>query len=426
MKAQYDVVVAGAGPAGLAAAVRAAEVGACVAVIDDNPAAGGQIWRGGESDAHDSQSRRWLGSFRNSGISVFTGASVIFGDAAAKTLGFESQDGPHEVSYGSVIIATGARELFLPFPGWTLPGVTGVGGLQALVKCGVDISGRRVVVAGSGPLLLAVAAYLRKSGARVCGIFEQCAAGAIAAFAMRMGVSKLLQAASLQATLAGVPYYTGSWVESAEGDERVERVRIRCKNRSLVEACDYAAVAYGLHPNTELAALLGCHVGVNGVVVNEWQRTSVDGVYCAGECTGIGGVELSVSEGEIAGYAAAGNADRARQKFGVRERAQRFADRLNATFRLRAELKQLPDPSTIVCRCEDVTLERLQRHSSMRSAKLHTRCGMGPCQGRICGTAARFLFGWTDTTVRPPVLPASIGALALHENTNTQEATGWE
>jgi NADPH-dependent 2,4-dienoyl-CoA reductase/sulfur reductase-like enzyme len=412
MTRQAEVLVVGAGPAGIAAALRAHEAGSRVVIVDDNPAPGGQIWRGAAGDTH---SDRWFQSLLASGIPSITNATVIAADAEAGILVVETLDGPTEIRFQRLVIATGSREVFLPFPGWTLPGVTGVGGLQALVKSGLPIAGKRVVIAGSGPLLLATAAYLRKHDADVSVIAEQAGRGAVSNFVLRLGLQppKLLQAARLRVALAGIPYRTGCWVEVAEGNGEVERVRLRSETRSWMEPCDYAAVSYGLYPNTEVAALLGCAVGTYGIAVDEFQQSTVKEIFCVGECTGIGGVDLSLVEGEIAGYAAAGALDRARALFPARERHRRFANLLNSTFQLRPEVKNLAQPDTIFCRCEDVRMAEMGRFSSMRAAKLHTRCGMGPCQGRICGTAASVLFGWTGTSIRPPVFPASVAALAF-------------
>lgn len=135
------------------------------------------------------------------------------------------------------------------------------------------------------------------------------------------------------------------------------------------------------------------------------------GVYCAGEPTSIGGLELSLLEGQIAGYTSAGRFDTARSLFTRRNRLRRFASRLERAFALRPELKELPHPQTLVCRCEDVALSRLREHSSWRAAKLLTRCGMGPCQGRVCGPALEFLLGWQPESVRPPVFPVRVETL---------------
>ncbi|HZN08310.1 MAG TPA: hypothetical protein VFB65_16050, partial [Pyrinomonadaceae bacterium] len=176
-------------------------------------------------------------------------------------------------------------------------------------------------------------------------------------------------------------------------------------------ACDYLACGFHLVPNLELAELLGCDIRNGAVSVDEFQQTTVPGIYSAGESTGIGGLELSIVEGEIAGLSAAGNRDEATRLFSTRAKHRRFADLLNRTFALRDELKSLAQPDTIVCRCEDVVFDRLRAHDSWRAAKLQTRCGMGPCQGRICGSAVEFLFGWTPESVRPPILPVRVESL---------------
>jgi NADPH-dependent 2,4-dienoyl-CoA reductase/sulfur reductase-like enzyme len=185
-------------------------------------------------------------------------------------------------------------------------------------------------------------------------------------------------------------------------------------------ACDYLACGFHLVPNTELAALLGCEFNKNAVAVDEWQQTSRTGIYCAGEPTGIGGLELSLLEGQIAGLAAASQHDKARVFFAQREKLSRFAARLAKAFALRDELKVLPSDDTLICRCEDIAFGAVRQHDSWRAAKLHTRCGMGPCQGRICGSATDFLLGWNAHSVRPPILPVLISNLmssqANHES----------
>jgi NADPH-dependent 2,4-dienoyl-CoA reductase/sulfur reductase-like enzyme len=250
----FDVVVVGAGPAGLAAARRASECGKRVAIVDDNPAPGGQIWRGEKVALPNAK--------------VMCGARVVAAPAAGR-LTLESGD---DLAYGALVVATGARERFLPFPGWTLPHVTGAGGLQALVKSGMPIAGKRVVVAGSGPLLLAVAAYLKKRGAIVPVVAEQAESVTPFGFTLARHPRKLVQAIRLR---MGLRYVTGCWPVSAAPGE-VTLIR------GGTVACDYLACGFGLVPNTELLTL-------------------VPGAYAAGEVTGIGGLDLSIVEGEIAG-----------------------------------------------------------------------------------------------------------------------------
>jgi NADPH-dependent 2,4-dienoyl-CoA reductase/sulfur reductase-like enzyme len=404
-----DLCVIGAGPAGLSAAYRAAKSGLRVSVVDDNPAVGGQIWRGEQAKPSSPEAQAWFEKLRSVDFQLINGARV-FNQLAQGTLLAETSHGVHELSYARLILATGARERFLPFPGWTLPNVMGAGGLQALVKTGLPVERKRVVVAGSGPLLLAVAAYLRDRGADVLLIAEQASSMRLARFGLGL-FGKWSQALSLKRQLKGVKYLTGCWPVAAHGKDKLESVTLSRGGKHWQVTCDYLACGFHLVPNVELAELLGCVVERGSVRVNEFQETSVSNVYCAGESTGIGGLELSIVEGEIAGLAVAGNHSEARELFPVRDKQRKFAELLNRTFALRDELKELVQPETIVCRCEDVTFDRLRAHSSWRAAKLQTRCGMGPCQGRVCGGAVEFLFGWRTESVRPPVLPVRVESL---------------
>jgi NADPH-dependent 2,4-dienoyl-CoA reductase/sulfur reductase-like enzyme len=262
---------------------------------------------------------------------------------------------------------------------------------------------------------LAVAAYLRGRGADVLLIAEQASSLHLARFAVGL-VGKSSQALALKRELRGVSYQSGCWVLAAHGKEKLESVTlVRGGKRSEV-ACDYLACGFHLVPNVELAELLGCDVQNGSVIVDDYQQTTVANVYSAGESTGIGGLELSLVEGEIAGLAAAGKREAAQKLFPIREKHRKFAELLNRTFALRDELKHLAAPETIVCRCEDVTFKQLTAHQSWRAAKLQTRCGMGPCQGRVCGSAVEFLFGWRAESVRPPVLPVRVESLILEEN----------
>jgi NADPH-dependent 2,4-dienoyl-CoA reductase/sulfur reductase-like enzyme len=290
----------------------------------------------------------------------------------------------------------------------------GAGGLQAMVKSGLPVRGKRVVVAGTGPLLLAVAAYLRRHGAQIPIVCEQASWLNLARFGMALFRSprKLSEAFQLKNKLAGVPFAVNTWPVAADGREILKSVTISRSGHREQIACDYLACGFHLVPNVELPVLLGCKLHHGVVQVDDLQRTSVENVFCAGEPTGIGGLESSLIEGQIAGLAAADRTAEARTLFPEREQAQRFAHLLDRTFRLRPELQKLPSADTIVCRCEDVTYSRLQGHASWRSAKLHTRCGMGPCQGRVCGPATEFLFNWTPDSVRPPVFPARVESLA--------------
>ncbi|MDD5542151.1 MAG: FAD/NAD(P)-binding oxidoreductase [Acidobacteriia bacterium] len=406
-----DILVVGAGPAGVAAAFRAAESGARVLVVDDNPQCGGQIWRADSKKALDKDATKWLDRIRDSSVK-FLGGLKVFDRPEPGVMRAEGFDQVVACRFEKLILATGARERFLPFPGWTLPNVTGSGGLQALVKAGLPIEGKRIVVAGSGPLLLAVAGYLKERGAKIQIIAEQTRRFDLVKLGLRLlkCPKKLQQAFDLKMKLQGIPYLTNCWPVSASGRNAVESVTLQQGPKEWAVSCDYLACGFHLLPNTELAELLGCRIEKGSVWVDEFQETSVQGLYCVGESCGVGGLELALVEGEVAGWAATNLKEKARERFSERRKWRGFAAGLNRAFELRRELKKLPTPETFICRCEDVPFSRLQSEHSWRSAKLQTRCGMGPCQGRVCGPATEFLFGWKTESVRPPVFPVRLGS----------------
>lgn len=410
---RFDVLVVGGGPAGIAAAICVAERGLNVGIVDDNATLGGQIWRGDSEKSLSAEATKWRERLRTADITKLCGKRV-FHQLSPGVLLAEGSDDLCELHYRNLVLATGARERFLPFPGWTLPNVMGAGGLQAMVKSGLPIRGKRVVVAGTGPLLLAVAAYLAQHGAEIPIICEQTSWSSLVRLsaALLSYPGKIAQALQLKRDLAGIPFVANSWPLEAIGRETVKSVTIFRAGKAETVPCDYLACGFHLVPNVELQRLLGCEIEAGCVQVDEFQQTTVKGVFCAGEPTAIGGVELALIEGRIAGLAAAGDMQGARRFFGERAKARRFARILDRTFRLRPELRNLPSAETLVCRCEDVPHSRLRQQTSWRAAKLHTRCGMGPCQGRVCGPATQFLFNWTPDSVRPPVYPVRVESLA--------------
>ena len=407
-----DVAVVGGGPAGIAAAVTAAQPDRKVVLVDDNPRPGGQIWRRGTGTSPQGEAAHWFDLLTKSQVKVVFGARVFHADGGI--LEAETDESLFQIHHQKLILATGARELFLPFPGWTLPNVVGAGGLQAFVKSGLPVDGKRVVIAGTGPLLLAVAAYLSEHGAKIVCICEQASLASLASFGLTTlrFPKKIMEAIELRYKSRQAQYLTESWPVAAIGKERVEAIRISEHRRIREIACDYLACGYHLVPNIELAQMLGCQVREGFVQIDQFQQTSRPNIFCAGEPTGIGGMELSVIEGRIAGHAAVDSKAAAAQLFSSRARYRKMADAMKKAFRLRPELATLAKPDTLLCRCEDVTFERIRKHNSWKAAKLHSRCGMGPCQGRICGSAAAFLFGWNVDSLRPPVFPARCSSLA--------------
>lgn len=373
-----EILIVGAGPAGIAAA---AICGSRALWVDENPKPGGQIWRGGKPS--DSLSARWFEQIPRPPVQ----GRIV--DARPGFAVMETPDGQESITFDKIILAAGAREVFLPFPGWTKPGVFGAGGMQALVKSGLSVKGKRIVVAGTGPLLLGVADLLRSRGARVAAVLEQAPRHRIARF-LWSHPEKIWRGLMLQ---RGLTYRTSTWVTRFTGDA------VECSDGRRID-CDYLATGYGLIPNTDLWALF---------------PLDDPNTYIAGEMSGVGGVEKALIEGEIAGMRALGGDPQGLMP--AYRKALRFSRDLDRAFALREELRRLPEDDTIVCRCEDVRYAQLESRQNWRDAKLQTRCGMGPCQGRVCGPANQFLFGWTLPHPRPPLSPARIDSLIEEEET---------
>ncbi len=393
---RYDVVVIGAGPAGLAAAAAAAECGRSVVVLDAAELPGGQFWRHRRGDGGEGH-RDWatFSELRHklSDVDYRPGSRVWFLEPGVTAhLG-----GGARVSGEKLVLATGAYDRVTPFPGWDLPGVVTAGAAQALLKGQGVAIGRRVVVAGTGPFLLPVAAGLARAGVRVPAVVE--AANPLGHLRAVPPMGKLAEAASYLARLARhrIPYRTRQVVTEAHGQQRVTAVTVAGRSGQRTIECDALAIGVGFTPQVELAIAAGCDTAVDSdgsltVTVDRAQGTSVTGVYAAGEVTGIGGAELALVEGRLAGLAAAGRPLPAAL---LRKRAalRRFAASLARVHRTPPWLEGC-DPQTVLCRCEAVTVGTLHRAvqelgvTDGRGAKLMTRAGMGWCQGRVCGAAA--------------------------------------
>ena len=416
---QAPHLVIGSGPAGLAAVQTLLKADAEVLWLDNQAQAGGQIWRGGPA-TQDAQARRVAADLPQ--LMAHPRLRFLPGHMAVGTTA-EGEILAHDVAGGGILqlrgdktlLALGARELHVPVPGWDLPGVTGAGGLQALVKGGWPVRGQRVMLAGSGPLLLATARTLQDAGADLRGIAELRPWQDLTLFASRLNLVQWQQAVTLRWQLRRVPYRTGVQVVRVLGQSRVEGVRLSDGLREWDEPCEALGLGFGLIPNSELAAMLGCATGVDGrIVVDGTLLSSRPGVYAAGECTGIGGMRKAWIEGQLAARSMLGQ-----EIPGSLARAHRRA--LAFSLRLARHFGPTPaqwarcTPEVRVCRCEGVRLRELQAHPSWREAKLQTRCGMGACQGRICGPISQQLLGWPEAHpqrgVRFPLQPLPIGSL---------------
>lgn len=425
------IAVIGAGPAGLSAAVTAAKNGESVILIDSSSRLGGQYWRhlpGAWNDDNkyhynfDKAQKLFNEVLGNSLITWYSNAHVWQGEKRDKTFHlFVIRNGVEEVVLADkVILATGAYDRALPFPGWTNPGVMTPGGAQSMLKSHGVVVGNRVVIAGTGPFLLPVAAGLIDAGAKVVGLFEANKPWRwiLNIHGLLLNPSKIGEAIYYFRKLrrAQVQLRYGKRVESFEaGFVTVDGNRI---------ACDAVAVGWGFVPDLSLAGILGAKLkvardGTTVVAVDTHQQTSVEGLFAAGESTGIGGSSLSIIEGRIA---ASGNG-----KF-ARFRAQVFARGLQRVYPVSDSWQSLVKPETILCRCEEVSMgdvisavEDLGAEDA-RTAKLFTRAGMGLCQGRMCArnvgelVACHLSLEVTDSerinySQRPLAGPISLGEL---------------
>ncbi|MEU0937924.1 FAD-dependent oxidoreductase [Embleya sp. NPDC005971] len=416
----HDLVVVGAGPAGLTAAVTAARFGLRVAVLDAGSRAGGQYHRhrAGRPPAwpplarlhtveHLAEHRVWAVERTADGFAVHAVAG-------------ERDGGPVTVTGRNLLLATGAYDRQLPFPGWDLPGVLTAGGAQALIKGNGVAPGRRAVVAGTGPFLLPVAVALADAGVKVSAVLEASRPTPRAAALAPHSPARVVEAGRYALALARrrIPYRTGRAVIAAHGDDTgltsvtVARLDADWRPRpgtSTEVACDTLAVGFGFTPQLELAGQLGCATTPDGfVAVDARQATDLPGLSAAGESTGIGGVHLAEVEGELAGYAIAG---RTPPRALLRRRAAltRFAAGLRALYPVRPGWSSWSHADTLICRCEEVPRDRIEEAARLgaddvRSIKLLTRAGMGWCQGRMCAEATACVL--SDVLDRPIAAPA--------------------
>jgi NADPH-dependent 2,4-dienoyl-CoA reductase/sulfur reductase-like enzyme len=486
--ASTDVAVVGAGPAGLSAALTAANLGLKVTLIDELPAPGGQYLVGNPAihsrdtkqppfSAAERQGLALLGSLAQTSVEtrfetlVWHLGSDYEPFPRCWTLGlyhFPPELGGQggiagKVEYltaGAVILASGAREQVVPFPGWTLPGVMTIGAAQLLARRHGVAAGRRVLLAGSGPLLLPAAVHLAGLGAEVVALLEATHpldwlphGPAVWGNWDRVAEGRRYLAALRKAR---IPYRFGQTVVRALGAEGLEAAvvaRLDSRGRPLRDteeqiSVDALCVGFGFVPNSELAQLAGASFRfdpANGgwaSELDEGLQTSAPGLFVAGEAGGIAGASAAMLEGRLAGLGAAchlgrlNEAERTREQTtsaGRRKRAKRFGVMLNTLFAPPPGLSAITTQDTVICRCEEVTAGEVRAAilaggfpltrgaMTLDALKTRTRVGQGPCQGRTCGPIlARMLAQETGRPptdagmfhVRPPIKPVPLAALA--------------
>ncbi len=419
-----SLLIVGSGPAAIAAAVtfaRYADPSEQCLVLDEMSTSGGQIWRSGSTNG---LAKYWLDGMSLPNIHRKQGQVL---DVLPQKPGvvFQSPNGETQICLGNdLVLATGARERWIPFPGWTLPGVVGMGGLQAMIKTGLCVANKRVVIAGSGPLMYPVARSVQKAKGKLLLLAEQASFAKLANFTAHLPAypEKAFEALGYLAKLWKVSSPVGTWVQQAGGEGRLEWVQMTNGKKSWRMECDYLATGCHLIPNIDLARMAGCTIEKDRVKVDSLGQTSRSHLYAIGECTGVGGAERAIAQGIVAGLAAAGQRELSHHQSAALPRWERFVQLLDATFSPRSELLDQIREDTIVCRCEDIPHGKIKPMSCWREAKLQTRLGMGPCQGKVCGPAAKALYGFEPDFPRPPFQPLSAQALFQMYQSENQES----
>lgn len=458
MMTRYDLVVIGAGPAGLAAASKAADLGLSVALLDEQPRPGGQIYR--DVDRASGKRGAILGTdytsgkeltraVRHDGIRYISGAVVW-----AIELGFQisyTRDGRAAQMAGErIILATGALERPMPLPGWTLPGVMTAGAAQILLKQS-GVVARRAVLVGTGPLLYLIAAQMVRAGRPPLALVETQSRGdfrkamAHVGGALR-GWHYLLKGLGLlrEIRAANVPRYVGATEIVVEGETEAEAVAFSSSGRRHRIPCETVLLHHGVVPNTQAARSIGVSHHWNDAQlcfvpqVDRWGETDVKGVLIAGDGAGIGGAKAAEIAGKLAALKVAedlGHLSKAQRDAQagslLASRARELAVRpfLDAAYPPCPEALT-PKDSTIICRCEEVTAGAVRDYARLgcrgpNQAKAFGRPGMGPCQGRYCGLTVTGLLadahGMTSEEVgyfrvRPPIKPVTLGELAAMDN----------
>ena len=459
---QTDIAIVGSGPAGLAAAVEAAAAGARVTLIDEYLRLGGQFFKH-MPVGFTVEDTSALGKDYARGqqlMSLVTSANVeiwlntlVWGAFENRTLALMRGRGSVELRADKVIVATGAYDRPLPFPGWTLPGVMTAGAAQTLVKSQAILPGSRVLLVGTGPFQLPVAHQLLHSGAKLVGVVEATSFASLVRGAPGAAgrPDRALEGFGYwrEIRASGAPFIFGHTIVEARGDGRVQQALIApiddrwavTRNGERLFDVDAICLAFGFLPSTQITRLLGCDERFDPEAGGFLPKrdanleTSVPGVFAAGEVGGIGGSDAALAEGRLAAVSAArqlgllDQADAERKAVALRVevlKARRFADYLNRSFAPKpAAFERIPD-GTIVCRCEEVTAGDVRRAvsegaRSLKTVKIMTRAGMGLCQGRICGSVvgqlASLASGWPvesfgSASVRPPIKPVRLGDLA--------------
>lgn len=462
MAESTELAVIGAGPAGLAAAAQAAELELAVTLVDAFALPGGQYYKQtplradgggalGETAAPDKYARQLLAAAEGDAVRLLSGTSVwgLFPEDGSYLLCLYGPPGrPRRLKARTVILAPGAYDRPVPFPGWTLPGVMTAGAALTLVKHQKTLPGRRILLSGTGPLQLVLARHLLDAGAELAGVLDANRfpwsgwrhAGAVWGqwARLREGWESLR---TMQKAGAGVRW--GHWVWRAEGKGRVEQAVIGpvdglpADSPAETVAVDTICLGHGFAPAVQLSRLAGCEHRYQSAqrayvpVRDEGLQTTLMGLFVAGDGAGIGGKDVARLEGQLAALGAARTLGRnvapdrvAALRQGL-EHQRRFAAVLDTLFPLSAHQADLLTDDTVLCRCEEITVSEVRRAiaegaTTVSAVRMLTRAGMGRCQGRMCGSSVAELLARElgqaveaggQATPRPPVVPIPLDGL---------------
>ncbi len=439
------IVIVGAGPAGLAAAKAIARHGVSCTVIDAASKPGGQYWRFRDL-VQGYKSQRAYGYFdelRSNPKITYINAAQVWSATRTNdlvTLNYLQAGIEKSLKCQTLILTTGAYDRSIPFPGWEKPGSMTPGAAQALLKGHGVVVGKKIAISGTGPFLLPVAVGLAEAGAEVVGVFEahsplRWLRSPIALAFNPEKFFELLYYAKKIKKLS-IPMKFGKVVTEFSGSTAfVSRVNseLSIKRSSDEIQCDVVASGWGFVPDLSLGGILGCKeiVSIDGTVifsVDRNQRSTVGNIFIAGEATGIGGSDLALIEGEIAGLASINKRIPFTLRF-HRARKQLFARALIRSYPVGNGWQKWLDAKTLICRCEEVSCSQVLssvvelKAEDSRTSKLFTRAGMGLCQGRVCSrNVSEIIAGAKGVPVadserisysnRPLAAPISLGSLA--------------
>ena len=452
----YDLIIIGAGPAGLGAACEACIHGLSVIVLDEQPGPGGQIFRSiehltpkamrilGKEYAHG---RKLATNFRQLDIEYISGAKV-WQIESGRIISYSINGASHQIQAKAILIATGAMERPVPIPGWVLPGVMGAAAADVIFKSSRMVPAKRVVLAGSGPLLYIVATRMIAAGADIRALIDTTdrknyrKAICFLPKALR-AIEYLLKGLGMlqQIRKSRIPIYKQARHISACGHNHIEKVAFEHSGKAMEIPTDTLFLHEGVIPNTQLARLIKCDHEWDAVqhywrpVIDEWGHSNVDGIYIAGDTAGISGAEVAECAGHLSALAVASRLGSISKKE-KEDLAAFYRKKTNRIQSVRPFLDYLYRPSpwalvpkndeTVVCRCEEVTAGQIRDAVKLGSlgpsqVKSYTRCGMGPCQGRTCGhTVSEIIADELKKQVaevgyyhvRPPIKPITLGELA--------------